>query len=407
MGQQERYRVAYLVTHPIQYQAPLLRLLSAQPDIDLTVFFQSDFSARAFHDPGFGRAIEWDVPLLQGYRYEVLPHFGRRDVPIGIWPLSHGIAKRLWRGQFDFLWMHGFGRWFNLAAAMAAKLASIPVLIRDEANDTSAARSPLRAQLKRHLFFAPLSRLCDGFLAIGTINRRYYLANGIRPDRVFPMPYCVDNDYFVQRSRAASGQRDELRRQLGLAPDRPVILYASKFQRRKRATDLLFAYRKLVARIQRGTIPYLLLAGDGETREELAAIARDSGGDAIFLGFRNQSELPALFDLCDVFVLPSEREPWGLIVNEVMNAGRAVVVSDQVGCWPDLVRDGVNGHVFPTGNVEALSEALAKVVSDKQVAASMGRASAAIIADWNFQRDLEGLRAAMAAVRNQRRGTPA
>ena len=77
-----------------------------------------------------------------------------------------------------------------------------------------------------------------------------------------------------------------------------------------------------------------------------------------FCGFRNQSELPRFFDLASVFVLPSRHEPWGLIVNEVMNAGRAVIVSDDVGCHPDLIRDGVEGRLFPAGDVAGLTRRL-------------------------------------------------
>ena len=90
-----RYRIAYLVTHPIQYQAPLLRLIAEQPDFDLTVFFQSDFSLHTHHDEGFGRAIAWDIPLLDGYRHEFLPAIGRRDMISAHRPFSYGFIRRL------------------------------------------------------------------------------------------------------------------------------------------------------------------------------------------------------------------------------------------------------------------------------------------------------------------------
>jgi glycosyltransferase involved in cell wall biosynthesis len=149
--------------------------------------------------------------------------------------------------------------------------------------------------------------------------------------------------------------------------------------------------------------PYLVFVGDGEMLPALKAEAQRLGSNVRFLGFRNQSELPAFFDLCDVFVLPSEREPWGLIVNEVMNAGRGVIITDQVGCAPDLVRDGENGHVYPVGDIDALARALGDVLQSPEKIASMGRASAEIIAKWSFQGDIDGLKAALNSIRSNGR----
>jgi glycosyltransferase involved in cell wall biosynthesis len=141
--------------------------------------------------------------------------------------------------------------------------------------------------------------------------------------------------------------------------------------------------------------PYLLLAGDGEERQRLE---QQAGGrpDLRFLGFRNQTELPRLFDLCDVFVLPSRHEPWGLVVNEAMNAGRAVVISDDVGCQEDLVREGETGAVFHVGDVAALRDALLRVLSVPGLAAKMGRAGQARIEGFSFEEDVSGLRQALA-----------
>ena len=117
-----------------------------------------------------------------------------------------------------------------------------------------------------------------------------------------------------------------------------------------------------------------------------------------FLGFKNQTELPAYYDLCDVFVLPSVYEPWGLVVNEVMNAGRAVIVSDQVGCGPDLVKPGENGYIFTAGDIAGLGWALHNVLNDQQKCRALGRKSLEIIDKWGIEEDVAGLKAALAGV---------
>lgn len=393
-----KYRVAYLVTHPIQYQVPLLRLISAQPDIDLTVFFQSDISLGAYADRGFGQALRWDVPLVGGYKHEFLPGFGRHGAITAQMPISWGIAGKLRRTRFDVLWVHGYARWVNWMAMAAAKLNGLKVFVRDDATLFSKARSFHRRQAKR-AFFKALCGIADAFLATGSDNRDYYLAHGVAPQRIFTMPYCVDNDFFAERASQAAGSRAKLRRDLQLEDGCPVILYASKFEPRKRPNDLLKAYERVVSGSDRAARAYLLFAGDGELRPALEAEVKAKGlGGVRFLGFRNQTELPPLYDLCDVFVLPSTNEPWGLVVNEVMATGRPVIVSDRVGCVRDLVKSGVNGIVFPAGDIAALAAALVGVIGDPERSGAMGLASRTIMETWSFAEDMAVLRLALCAV---------
>ncbi|MHB1407410.1 MAG: glycosyltransferase family 4 protein [Desulfitobacteriaceae bacterium] len=394
----DKVKLAYLVTHPIQYQAPLLRKIAEEPDIDLTVFFCSDFSVNGFADPGFGRVIEWDVPLLDGYKYEFLPVVGGMD-RISFWrPFNYGLAKRLKAGRFDVLWVHGYARWFHWVAMITAKRLGMKVLIRDEATPISSHRGMGKRVAKR-VFFSALKAVCDGFLAIGTLNRDYYHQSGIDEERIFRVPYAVDNEFFQAKATASAMNREELRSSLELEPGRPVILYASKLIERKRPTDLLEAYSRLSPDGRAEPQPYLLFIGDGEMRSSLEKRAAELGWSSIrFLDFRNQTELPRYYDLCDVFVLPSINEPWGLVINEVMNSGRAVIVSDQVGCAPDLVKDGENGYIFRAGDIDCLANCLSKVMADDKLRARMGRESLRRINEWSFERDITGVREALASV---------
>lgn len=385
-------KLAYLVSHPIQYQAPLLRLIAAQPDIDLTVFFCSDHPDR---DTAIGREDASDVPLLEGCAHEVLPAFGD-PTKLSAWrPFNHGLAQRLRAGRFDVLWVHGYARAFHLAAIVAARAMGVKVLLRDEAHALTGQRGPLK-RISKHLLFSALCRLCDGFLPIGSLNGRYYRDYGVRDEQLFFMPYAVDNALLEQQAAAARPLRGALRAKLGLAEDRPVILFAAKLIARKRPGDLLDAYMRL-----RGDAsapqPYLLFVGDGELRGALEKRAH-SHRDVRFLGFRGQSELPGLYDLADVVVLPSDAEAWGLTVNEAMATGTAIIASERVGAAADLVREGENGHVVPTANIAALADALCRVLADRERCRAMGQRGREIIARWSFRQDVEGLRRALAAV---------
>ncbi len=390
-----RYRVACLVSHPIQYQAPMFRYLTALPGIDLTVLFLSDLSIREYHDPGFGVSFKWDVPLLEGYRGEFLPALGARD-SLSFWrPFTYAIRRRLAAGCFDALWIHGYAHQAMLRAIAAARSLGIKVLMRGESHLGSESRSPLTRVIKRRLLPRLFERI-DAFLTIGARNREYYLAYGVPAAKMFAMPYAVDTEFFRAGAEAARPGREHLRSELNLAPGRPIVLFASKLQQRKRARDLIEA----CAAIESLPRPYLLMVGDGEERSALQARTRALGLDDTvrFLGFRNQTELPRLYDLCDVFVLPSDAEPWGLVLNEVMNAGKPVIASDAVGAAPDLVIEGVNGFVYPVGDIGALARALERVTRSPEHAAAMGAKSLEIVARYSFEAGGAGLLAALAAV---------
>ncbi len=395
MDPTRKIRLAYFVSHPIQYQAPLLRYIAAQREIDLTVYFTSDFSVRGHIDPGFGIKLAWDVPLLDGYKYEFLPAGLFTDAHPHL-QISSGIFGLLKRNRFDVVWLHGYHSFNSLQALLACRILGIPVLMRVESTLYSHGRSALKLAVK-DAFFRALRQGIAGALACGTANHRYWQHYMGEDFPIFDMPYAVDNEFFQSEARKASAHREELRAELGLEPGRPVFLFASKFQSRKCCPDLVEAFLRIKTSTSGSRAPYLLIIGDGEERPAVERLAADK--DSIrLLGFRNQSELPRYYDLCDLFVLPSIHEPWGLVVNEAMNAGRPILVSDQVGCQPDLVLDGVNGFVFEARKIQSLTAALERALASPAELERMGKESLRIIDGCSFDRNLAGLREALRTV---------
>lgn len=388
------YRLAYLVSHPIQYQAPLLRYLSEQPELSLKVFFLSDLSTRNYFDSGFGARIQWDVPLLDGYDYEFLPAVGRTD-RLNFWvPFSWGLRQAIRQG-FDAVWIHGYAHQANLRTVLIAKQSGLKVFLRGESNLRSSKRGVVKRLLKE-CALRPLFRSIDGFLSIGEANTAYYRHYSVPQEKIFPMPYAVDNQFFQTQSRAASSRREEFRSSLGLDPGRSVILYASKLVSWKRPRDLWMAYKLLSKDGKKEPSPYLIFVGEGDERAALEAETRRTGWLSVkFLGFRNQTELPAFYDLCDVFVLPSEHEPWGLVVNEVMNGKRPVIVSDQVGAAADLVHHGETGFVYPIGDVDALATCLRTIVKNPDLARIIGERARTRVSLYDFTTDWQGLHLAL------------
>jgi glycosyltransferase involved in cell wall biosynthesis len=381
---------------PIQYFAPLYADLNRAADLSVTALYLSDYSVRGASDRGFGRIVKWDVDLLAGYEARFIRGAERRGEPSGFF--SAVAASQLWRevrgGAFDALVVHGHTPAAMPIAAAAAKMVGIPVFLRCETH-LSLRRSPLKSLARRALVGAYYRRL-DGVLAIGSANREFYRAIGIPETSRSDMPYAVDNRRFMTEARLEDGERRELRAGFGVHDNRPIVLFAAKFQRRKRPDDLLRA----AARLNRDHVVFhLVMVGSGEMEAELHDLAQYLGlPNTHFAGFVNQAALPRVYAACDVFVLPSENETWGLAVNEAMCAGLPVVASSEIGCVTDLVHDGQNGRTFSAGDVSGLTDALRPLLTDPELRRRMGESSRNIIARWSYAECRAGLRAALASV---------
>ena len=397
------FRIAYIVTHPIQYQAPLLKYLAGSGDIDLQVFYLSDFSLHAHYEHSFRQTFKWDTEITEGYRWEVLPRalIGPSTPPRPWLPLRR-LSQRLRAGGFDAVWVHGWAHIGLCQAIEAAAANHIPVLFRGESLLNPTSENNLRSRARASFYRNWLLPRVDACLCIGTRNREFYQQLQVTDDRLFFMPYSVDNGFFQQRCADARPHREGLRASLGLAPGRPTVLFAGKLTGVKAPDELLAAFAALHQRLRDSTPPYLLFAGAGPLRGSLEAAARPLGDSVRFLGFRNQSELPALYDLGDLFVLPSRFEPWGLVVNEAMNAARPIIVSDRVGAAADLVEHGKNGFIYPSGNVAELAAAMTRALESANLRDQMGRASQKRISAWNFAADKAGLLAALNQVTQAR-----
>ncbi len=374
-------RLLYLVSHPIQYQAPLLRKIAAESDIDLHVLFEHLDTAERYHDSGFHQDITWDVPLTEGYAHAAVQ---------GVVHLGKEIARA------DVLWVHGWDTGLKRKALKLAKKAGVPVLMRGENTDAAMPDGwGLRGLLKR-FYLARIFANCSGFLCIGSDNRQYYERRGIGSERLFSMPYTVDNDFFSTHVEQAKPGRGLLRKDLGIPENSPVVLYAGKLQARKHPLTLLQAFERLDP--EKTDIPFLLYVGDGEQRATLERDAAGLGERVRVLGFKNQTELPAYYDLADVFVLASEKEPWGLGVNEAMVGGCVPIVSDECGCAQDLADDAC-GRIVKPGNAQALSDALGDLLSDRPRLKAMGEAAKTRISTWGLDESVAGLLQALATFR--------
>ena len=345
-GMPRRPRLGVLATHVIQYQAPLYKELSRRALVDLKVAFLSKRGAQPYRDPGFGVTLAWDIDLLGGYRSTLLEHESWGDR--ARWP----FALSRWLRRQDIVVLHGHANPEMLLAATACRALRVPYLLRGESHPDTAAIGWRR--LARHLLASFTVTGAFGALPIGQLNTAFYNRYGSIPH--FRAPYSVDNDRFSAASDAMRSMRTERLTSLGLDPRRPTAIFSGKLTPRKRPLDAVRAIARRDGELN------LLMLGDGPLREEVRHF--EAQLPVRCLGFVNQADLPGWYASGDVLVLPSEKEPWGLVVNEGMACGLVPVVSDAVGCAPDLV-DGI-GEIVPVGNIDELADALAKASRDAE-----------------------------------------
>ena len=385
-----RLRLVAVETHPIQYKAPLFRKLAADPRLDLTVFFALVPDA-AQQGAGFGVPFEWDVPVLEGYRHEVLENRAKHPSATTFFGCdTPGIGRRLRELQPDAVLVNGWVAKTCMQALWACKRLGIPCLVRGEANLLRP-----RAAWK-HALHGLLLRQYAAFLAIGSANREFYRFHRRSEDRIFWAPYAVDNDFFAAQAAARAGRRSDLRAGFGLPPAAVVFLFAGKLEEKKRPADLLEAVARLPAEVRSRV--HVLVAGDGPLRSECERTAHAMNLPVSFAGFLNQSRLPDAYAAADVLVLPSDAgETWGLVVNEALASGRPAVVSRAAGCAADLVVENETGRTFACGDVAALAAILGAYARDPAAAIRQGAAAAERIRAFSLDTAAAGIVAAVQA----------
>jgi glycosyltransferase involved in cell wall biosynthesis len=376
-------RVLIVATHPVQYASPQFRRLAADPRIDLTVAYLSMHGLDAEVDPEFGVAVSWDVPLLDGYRWvnprNVAPRAGIR----GFFGL---INPNLWsviqQGRFDVVICYGYrtiSAWIAAAACWARRSA---LVWTTDATSLAPRDGAGWKRAVKGVILPLIFRSGSAAIAPSTRSAQFLRSLGVRPDRVYVTPYVVDNEYF--QDRAAVVDVAAVRREIAVPEGATLALFVGKLVPWKRPADLIHAIAHLDG-------VHVVLAGEGPDRTSLQVLAKELGlaERVSFLGFKNQSELPALYAAADILVLPSEYEAFGLVVNEAFACGTPALVSDACGAAGDLVIDGVTGYSFPAGDVEGLADRLARLRSTAGELERLGLGAAERIADWGPQQSLD------------------
>lgn len=381
-------KIAYFLSHPIQYFSPLLVEMSKQ--FDLHVYYFSDASIKGNMDKGFGQKVKWDIPLLEGYQYTFLKNFSpRKSLSNRMWDvINPGVIGALIKCKCPVVIVNGWSYFSTLLTILTAKLLGKEVWLR--------AENPLNQELKKsklvifvkkivlkHLLF----HFVNKFLYIGTENKNFLEFYGVSENRMIYTPYAVDNTYWRNQHLAFINIK-LLKQSLHLPADKKIILFTGKYISKKKPLDLLKAFKQL-------NYPdsLLLMVGEGELRNEMEKYVTENKLENVVLtGFINQSEIPKYYEVADVFVMCSGTgETWGLSVNEAMNFEKPVIVSKTCGCCRDLVKNEINGFSFEEGDIDSLTTCLQKILSNNFFSTAAGKASSEIIREYSIENIVNNL----------------
>ncbi len=373
-------RLAIITTHPIQYNAPFFKLLGQQPEWQIKVYYTWGQSQEQVFDPGFGKEIKWDLPLLEGYDYEFVPNIASKPGSHHFFGINNPSLSTIVKSfNPDYILIYGWNFVSHLKILQFYQ-GSAKLLFRGDSvllneNNTSPLKKIIRQVILKWVY-----RRIEYALYVGSANRAYYERFGVNRSRLVFMPHAIDHLRFRTNDPLAIEASAMLWRQkLGLPLEKLVFLFAGKFEKIKNVALLIHAFRQL-----KGTHIQLLLIGNGSEETYLKQLAE--GDDRInFLGFQNQSKMPEVYRLGDVLILPSLSETWGLCINEAFACSRPAIVSSKVGCAMDLIQPGDTGWVFDCNDVQMLRFCMESAIEKgKSGLQNMGKNAQEFIRKWSY-----------------------
>lgn len=365
-------RLAIICTHPIQYYVPVFKQLAEVTE--LKVFYTA--GEKISFDKGFGLNIQWDIPMLDGYDFQFLINNAKKHSTSHFFGTINPGAIRIVQ-QFEPSHILIFG-WAHYSHFKILNYFSGKVRILFRGDSTTLRQHHLLKSLTKKVILKYIYSRVNHVVYTGTNNKHYFKNYGLKNNQLIFAPHAIDNERF-----ACTRATLPIREIFQIKESEILILFSGKFTATKNPEMLLKAFSSLQL-----TNTQLLLVGDGPLAANLRSAYQYE--KIHFLPFQNQSAMPAVYQSCDLFCMPSKSESWGLAINEAMAAGKAILASDMVGSAADLIKPA-NGMIFQSNNIADLKQKLVKLTHSKAKLTQKGQSSKVIIQNWNFETQVKGI----------------
>ncbi len=385
-------KLAIITTHPIQYNSPFFRLLANRETMEIKVFYTWGKQVmEKKYDPGFQKEIQWDVPLLNGYDYEWVENISRDPGSHHFYGIkTPHLNNSIKQWGADAVLVYGWNFSGHLSVLRYFK-GKIPVWFRGDSTLLNRDVGSLIERVKKY-YLKWVYKHIDHAFYVGSENKKYFKWYGMYDSQLTYAPHAVENERFEKAT-----DLNTIRNEFKIPDDSVLFLFAGKFDSIKNLFHLLDSFSKIA-----DNNAYLLLVGMGKQELEMMKMVDNFPLNIKqrikFSGFVNQQQMPVVFASCDVYILPSISETWGLSVNEAMACGKAIIVSDRCGCATDLIEYGVNGFVFSNNDKEDLVKKMELIIS-REYAKKLGDNSLEKIKAFNLLLFVEALEKELLNVR--------
>ena len=373
-------KICWILTHPIQYQTPLLQEIAKIKNINFEVIYFYEFLNKSFFDKDFNRNINWDINLTNKYKFFFL--LNKNFLFLNVFIIFFKIFFLFKKKKYDFIIIQGWNDINYIISLFIGKYFGSKVILRSEGNSQKKINK-LKFFFKNFFLKLIFSKI-NYFAAIGSLNKKFYLKNGVKKNKIFMMPYCVDNNFF---RKIDAKYMYFLKKKYAIKKQDKIILFAGKLIPRKSPITLLKAFSLLKKKNV-----HLIFVGDGILKTSLHEIVLQKKIKRVyFFGFLGQKKLSTIYNMSDIFVLVSKEETWGLVVNEALAGSCAVIVSKQVGSGIDLVKNNYNGFVLNKTNEFSLNNYLNKLLSSKKLS-QMKKNSRKSIIRFSIKENIKNLK---------------
>jgi len=325
--------------------------------IEIMVFYTWGETALSKYDPGFQKEVTWDIPLLEGYAYTFVENRATDKGSHHFYGIvTPQLINMLEQWKPDAILLYGWNFKSHLSV-MRHFYKKKQIFFR---GDSTLLDEPKRFSIKkivRRIFLKWVYKHIDVAFYTGQSNYDYFIAHGVKNEQLIYAPHAVDNDRFINPDKEYTSQANRLLNKIGINESHRVFLYAGKLKENKNVSLLIQAYTELAY-----LNAHLIIVGNGALENKLKQDFGDTH-NLHFLDFQNQTQMPIIYRLADVFILPSKSgETWGLAANEAMASGCVVILSTNCGACRDVIVEGKNGFSFVAGNKEELKEKIKKIM---------------------------------------------
>ncbi|MBO9614816.1 MAG: glycosyltransferase family 4 protein [Dyadobacter sp.] len=317
------------------------------------------------------KVMQNDDAITYDYPYQVL--FERSLDQVSFGERRKALFSVFNEYRPDVLNITGYFDWAQVLLMFYARAKGVKVVISSESSSADHNRAGWKEAIKKVI----VGR-ANAFFCFGKTSAEYLESLGVAKSAIKVRNAAVIDEQVIRQ------RYDEAKKELNVAakPNTRKFVYVGRLAPEKNLETFIRAFSQVVK--QTGSDWQLLLVGGGPEKENLENLVTDSGvaDKVIFAGGFPWYQVPDWLAQSDVLVLPSQSEPWGLVVNEAMVCGMPVIVSETCGCAGDLVRDGVNGFTFNHAHQAELEKQLTYFIQNPHRIAGMGQESLKLIAPF-------------------------